>query len=60
LGAALELLEIGEVATLEYLDKRLAIVDRLNAMIARLYKKLAYVRAIALPAPSQPLLEKAA
>jgi hypothetical protein len=66
LGAALELLEIGDVATLEYLDKRLAIIDRLDAMITRTYKKLAYVRAIksmapvALPAPSQPLLERAA
>jgi hypothetical protein len=55
LGAALELVELGDVATLGHL-----------AMIARLYKKLAYVRAIksmapaALPAPSQPLLEKAA
>ena len=66
LGAALELVELGEVATLGHLEKRLAILDRLNAMIARLYKELAYVRAIksmapaALPAPSQPLLEKAA
>ena len=66
LGAALELVELGDVATLEHLEKRLAVLDRLEAMIARLYKKLAYVRAIksmtpaALPAPSQPLLEKAA
>ena len=66
LGAALELLEIGDVATLGHLEKRLAILDRLEAMIARLYKKLAYVRAIksmapaALPAPSPLLLEKAA
>jgi hypothetical protein len=66
LGAALELVELGDVATLGHLEKRLAILDRLDAMIARLYKKLAYARAIksmapaALPAPSQPLLEKAA
>jgi hypothetical protein len=66
LGATLELLELGEVATLEYLEKRLGILDRLDAMITRAYKKLACVRAIksmapaALPAPSQPLLEKAA
>jgi hypothetical protein len=66
LGAALELVQLGDVATLGHLEKRLAILDRLDAMIARLYKKLAYVRAIksmeprALPAPSQPLLEKAA
>jgi hypothetical protein len=66
LGAALELVQLGDVATLGYLEKRLPILDRLDAMIARLYKKLAYVRAIksmapaARPAPSQPLLEKAA
>jgi len=64
LGGALELVELGEVATLGYLEKRLAILDRLDAMIARLYKKLAYIRAIksiaarSLPAPSPPLLEK--
>ena len=66
LGAALELVELGDVVTIEYLEKRLAILDRLDAMIARLYKRLAYVRAIksmapaALPVPSQRLLEKAA
>jgi hypothetical protein len=66
LGAALELVELGDVATLGHLEKWLAILDRLEAMIGRLYKKLAYVRAIksmapaALPAPPQLLLEKAA
>ena len=66
LGAALELVELGDVATPEYLEKRLAMLDRLDAMITRLYKKLAYVRAIksmaprSLPAPSPPLLENAA
>jgi hypothetical protein len=66
LGAALELVELGDVATLGHLEKRLVILDRLEAMIARLYKKLAYVRAIksmappGLPAPSPPLLENAA
>ena len=66
LGAVLELLQLGNVVTLEHLEKRLAILDRLNATIARLYKKLAYVRAIksmaprSLPAPSPPLLENAA
>jgi hypothetical protein len=66
LGAALELVELGDVATLDYLEKQLAIRDRLDAMIARLYKKLAYVRAIksmappSLPAPSPPLLANAA
>jgi hypothetical protein len=48
------------------LEKELAIREKLEVMLTRLYKKLAYVRAIksmapaALPAPSQPLLEKAA
>jgi hypothetical protein len=66
LGAALELVELGDVATLDYLEKQVAIRDRLDAMIARLYKKLAYVRAIksmapaSLPAPSPPLLKNAA
>ena len=66
LGGALELVELGDVATLGHLEKRLAIEDRLDAMIARLYKKLAYVRAIksmsppSLPVPAPPLLEKAA
>jgi hypothetical protein len=66
LGAAIELVELGDVATFEYLEKRLAILERLDEMITRAYKKLAYVRAIksmsapALPAPSQLLLEKAA
>jgi len=66
LGGALELVGLGDVATLGYLEKRLAIEDRLDAMIARLYKKLAYVRAIksmsppSLPVSAPPLLEKAA
>jgi hypothetical protein len=66
LGAALELVELGDVATLGHLEKRLAILDRLQAMIARLYKELAYVRAFksmappSLPAPSPRLLENAA
>ena len=65
LGAAFELVELGDVATLGHLEERLAVLDRLDAMIARLYKKLAYVRAIksmappSLPAPSPPLLENA-
>ena len=66
LGGAIELVELGYRVTLDHLDKRLAILERLDEMITRAYKKLAYVRAIksmapaALPAPSRPLLEKAA
>jgi hypothetical protein len=65
LGATLELLEIGEVGTLEYLEKRLAILERLDGMIMRAYKKLLFLRGIkSLPscraAPSsQRLLEAA-
>jgi hypothetical protein len=66
LGSAVELVEIGEVVSYEFLEKELAIRERLDVMITRAYKKLAYVRAIksmsppALPAPSQSLLKKAA
>ena len=66
LGAALELVELGEVATLERLEKQVGIRDRLDVMTARLYKKLAYVRAIktmappSLPVPSPLLLENTA
>jgi hypothetical protein len=51
LGAAIELVELGDVATLGHSEERLAILDRLDAMIARVYKKLAYVRAIKSMAP---------
>jgi hypothetical protein len=66
LGSAIELVEIGEVVTYEFLEKELAIRERLDVMITRAYKKLAYVRAIksmspsAVAAPSPPRLEKAA
>ena len=63
LGAAIELVYIGDVATIEHLEKELAIRERLDVMIARAYKKLAYVRAIksmALSVPSPPPLENAA
>jgi len=62
LGAAFELVQIGEVATLGHLEKRLAILERLDGMITRAYKKLLYVRGIksmsisAPPAPSEPTL----
>jgi hypothetical protein len=65
LGAALELVELGDIVTLEYLEDQLAIRERLDETIARFYKKLAYVRAIKsmsprLPVPAPQLLEKAA
>src|SRR5262249_28562956 len=66
LGAAHELVELGDVVTLDHLQKELAIRDRLDAMITRAYKKLAYVRAIksmpppSLPVSAPPLLEQAA
>ena len=66
LGAAIELVNIGDVATIEHLEKQFPIRERLDVMITRAYKKLAYVRAIksmspsAVAAPSPPRLEKAA
>jgi hypothetical protein len=64
LGGAIELVEIGEVATIEFLEKELAIRDRMEGMVTRAYKKLGYVRAIksmlpsAIAAPSLPQLEQ--
>jgi hypothetical protein len=46
LEAAIELVELGDVVTLEHLEKRLAIRERLDGMITRTYKKLLYVRGI--------------
>jgi hypothetical protein len=68
LGAAIELVEIGEVATIDYLEKELSIIERLDAMIGRCYKSLLYVRGIksmsssssSSAVPSQPRLTKAA
>jgi len=66
LGGAFELTQIGEVATLDYLQKRVEILGRLDGMITRAYKKLLYLRGIksmaasAPPAPDQLLLPKAA
>jgi hypothetical protein len=65
LGAALELVDLGELATVEYLEKRLAVLKRLDEMIACLYKKLALIRGIksmaprGLPAASPVLLGNA-
>jgi hypothetical protein len=65
LGPSIELVEIGDVATIEYLEKELGIRERLHGMIARLEKRLLYLRgiksissSIATSSP-QPLLEAA-
>jgi hypothetical protein len=66
LGAAIELVELGDVVTYEFLQKQLAMLERLDAMIARAYKRLLYVRGLksmslsAATPPSQLLLGKAA
>jgi hypothetical protein len=66
LGAAIELAELGDVVTYEFLENQLAILERLDGMIARAYKKLLYVRGIKsmsssiAAAPSQLCLGKAA
>jgi hypothetical protein len=66
LGPAIELVEIGDVATIENLEKELVIRERLDATIARLQKKFLHVRGIkstsssAPTTPSQSRLGKAA
>ena len=64
LGAAIELVEIGDVATIEYLEKELGIRERLHGMIARLEKRLLFLRGIKSISSSatsspRPLLEAA-
>ena len=46
LGSAIALVEIGEVVTFEYMEKELAMMERLDAAIARDQKSLLYVRGI--------------
>jgi hypothetical protein len=46
LGPALELVEIGDVATMRYLERELEIVDRLDGMIDRCLKRLLFVRGL--------------
>jgi hypothetical protein len=66
LGAALELVKLGDLVAYEFLEKRLAILERLDGMITRAYRKLLYVRGIkstsssAAVTQSKPLLGKAA
>jgi hypothetical protein len=66
LGDAIKLVELGDVVTYEFLEKQLAIMERLEVMIARVYKKLLYVRGVksmsfsTAAAASQPRLGKAA
>ena len=65
LGAAIELVNIGDVATIEYLEKELGIRDRLHGAIARLEKRLLFLRGIksisssSAASSSPPLLEAA-
>jgi len=62
LGPAIALLQIRDVVTYDHLEKELAIREKLEVMLTRLYKKLAYVRAIksmlppSLPPPTAPPL----
>ena len=44
LGAWLELVEVGELATTEYLLKELDIIERINGMIDRCIKRLLMIR----------------
>jgi hypothetical protein len=59
LGPAIELVNIGDVATIEHLEKELAIRERLHGTIARLEKRLLFLRGIKSMSSSQPLLEAA-
>jgi hypothetical protein len=59
LGQAIELVKIGQVATVEYLEKELGIRERLHGMIARLEKRFLFQRGIRSLSPLQPLLEAA-
>lgn len=46
LGSALELAEIGEVATYDHLEKELALIDRLDGMIVRQLKQFLLIRGV--------------
>jgi hypothetical protein len=66
LGETMELVKVGPVATFDYMEKELAMMERLDAAIVRDQKSLLYVRGIksmsssGAVAPSQPRLSKAA
>jgi hypothetical protein len=64
LGPAIELVEIGDVATIEHFEKELGIRERIHGMIARLEKRLLFLRGIksissssAVSSSQPPLLE---
>lgn len=59
LGPAIKLVKIGNVATIDYLEKELALRERIHGMIARLEKRLLSLRGIKSLSSSQPLLEAA-
>jgi hypothetical protein len=46
LGATMELVEVGDVATTDYLVDELSVVDRLDSMIDRCLKRLLFVRGL--------------
>jgi hypothetical protein len=46
LGEAWDLIEVGDVATLDYLLKELSVAERLDGMIDRALKRLLFVRGI--------------
>jgi hypothetical protein len=58
LGDAIALVKLGDIVTHEFLEKELAFRERLDAIITRLCKKLAYVRAIKSMSPAIPAAPK--
>jgi hypothetical protein len=56
LGDSYELIEIGAIGTLDYLNKELAVEDRLDAMIDRCLKRLLLFRGLKSLAPAAQIL----
>jgi hypothetical protein len=54
LGPAYDLAKLGEVATIDYLDKELSLIDRLDGLIDRCIKRLLMVRGLKSISPSTP------